>query len=196
MVILPPVEVIEKLIDINRQATAKNAAWGSLAKDDFLPHLSLAMGGVEYDNLEKVKNVIKDTISEFGAISIELNELYFVERPDGSRNYCFRVKNTSVLQQLHEKLMNNLRPYFSYDCTKDSLFSKPGEEIIVPDYLNKYLSSYSFNAFEPHITLRTKEAVGQEYLPIKFIANKVAVFHAGVMTTCRKEFFAVELARS
>lgn len=192
--ILPPLDVMEKIIDINRQAATKNSVWGQLAKDDFLPHMSLAMGGVKNDSLETVKSIVEDAVKKCRPISIELSELYYAEKPDGSRNYAIRAKKTPELQRLHENLMSELRQYFSYDCTKDSLFSKTGEEVTEPSYINKFPTSYSFEAFDPHITIRTKEAVGQEILPLKFIATKVAACHVGIMTTCRKELFTVEMA--
>lgn len=191
--ILPPLDVMEKIIDINRQATIKNATRGPLAKDDFLPHMSLAMGGVENDSLETVQNIVEDVVKRFSPISVVLNELYYAENPDGSRTYAYRVKKSSELQQLHESLMNRLRQFFSYDCTKDSLFSKTGEEVTKPHYINKFATSYSFEAFDPHITIRTTEAVGQEILPLQFTATKVAVCHVGIKATCRKELFAVQM---
>lgn len=192
--ILPPEDVMEKLININRQAAAKNFAWGPLAKDDFLPHLSLAMGGIEHDNLETVRSIIEEIARKFSPIPIELNELYYVETPDDAKMYGLRAKNIPPLQQLHENLVNELQQHFSYDCTKESLYSKPGEDIKEPDYINKFHSSYSFEAFDPHITLRIKEEVGQDaLLPITFAAMTVAACHVGVMTTCRKVLFRVEL---
>ncbi len=191
--LLPPVDVMEKLITMNQQAAAKNAAWGPLAQDDFLPHLSLAMGGVEHNSLVTVRSIIEEIARNVEPVPVELNELYYAEETDGSRFYALRAKNTPELQQLHESLMNGLRRYLSNDCTKETLYSQPGEEVTEPDYINTFATSHSFKAFDPHITIRTKEAVGQEILPLKFTATKVVACHVGIMTTCRKELFTVEL---
>ncbi|KKW41715.1 MAG: hypothetical protein UY92_C0014G0040 [Candidatus Magasanikbacteria bacterium GW2011_GWA2_56_11] len=191
--ILPPLDVMEKIIDINQQAATRNAAWGPLAKDDFLPHMSLAMGGIEDDSLETVKSIVEGIVKNFSPILVELAELYYAEKSDGSKIYAVRARKSSELQRLHENLMNGLRQYFSYDCTKGSLFSRTGEEVAEPDWINKFAASHSFEAFDPHITIRTKEAAGQEILPLKFTATKVAACHVGIMTTCRKELFAVEM---
>ena len=192
--ILPPSDVMERLISINRQAATKNAAWGLLAKDDFLPHMSLVMGGVESESLETVRSIVEEIVKKAKPIPVELNELFYAEKKDGSRIYAIRAKNTPELQQLHESLMNGLRQYFSYDSTKESLYSKSGEKVTEPDYINKFLESYSFEAYDPHITIRTKKPMGQEDLPLKFIATQVAACHVGIMTTCRKKLFTVKLA--
>lgn len=193
IVILPPEDVIDKLISINQEAGAKNEAWGSLGKDDFLPHISMAMGGIEQNNLETVKSIVEEIAKKFNPILIELNELYYSEMADGARMYCMRAKNSAELQQLHEGLMNALKQYFSYDCTKGTLCSKADEKVTEPDYINNFATLYSFENFDPHITTRTKTAYGQEVLPLKFVATKLAACHVGIMTTCRKELFAVDL---
>ena len=193
VVLLPPNDVIDKIIAINEQAATKNLSWGSLGKDDFLPHLSLAMGCVEHDSLETVKSVVEAVASKFAPMTIELFELYYAEMPNDAKMYCLRAKNIPELQQLHENLINELQQHFSYDCTKESLFSKPGEDVKEPDYINKFYSSYSFEAFDPHVTLRIKEEVGKDALPITFTANEVAACHVGIMTTCRKNLFEVQM---
>ncbi len=141
----------------------------------------------------KLIAVVEDIVKKFSPISIELSELYYKEKPNGSRVYAIRVKKTPEIQRLHENLMNELRQYFTHDCTRNSLFSKTGEEVTEPDYINKFSTLYSFEAFDPHITIRTKEAAGEEILPLKFVATKVAACHVGIMTTCRKELFTVEM---
>lgn len=192
-IVLPPIDVMDKIIAINRQAADKNAAWLQLAKDDFIPHLSLAISGVRKDSIEKVKSTVKDIAKKLSPLPMELSELYYVQKPNGSKIYGIRAINISELQQLHESLMHGLKQYFSYDCTKDSLFSKPGEQVAQPDYINGFVAKNSFGAFDPHITIHTKEAVGQELLPLKFKATEIAACHVGQMTTCRKKLFSVEV---
>lgn len=189
IVILPPPEVMDKIIWINEQAESK---WGSLEKDDWLPHLSLAMGCIDSTNLAIVNNIVKTTADKFNPISVELNEVYYAEKTDGSRTYCLRAKKNQDLQVLHENLMNELKPYLSNDCTKETLYSKPDEELIEPDYINNF-APHSFENFDPHITIRTKEEAGKNVLPLNFVATNIAVCHAGIYTTCRKILFSIKL---
>lgn len=191
--ILPPDNIADKLIGINKQAAAKNMAWGPLGKEDFLPHLSLAMGCVQYDDLGTMKGVVEAVVAEFDPIPIELYELYYAEMSNGAKMYCLRAKKTPKLQRLHENMVNGLQRYFSHDCVKESLYSKPGEEVVEPDYINKFHSSHTFQAFDPHVTLRIKEEAGRDALPITFTANWVAACHVGIITTCRKKIFAVPI---
>lgn len=193
VVLLLPDEANDKIIAINEQAATKGLAWGPLRKDDFLPHLSLAMGCIEHDSLETVKSVVGAVASKFAPMNIDLFELYYAEMPDDAKMYCLRAKNILELQQLHENLVNKLQQHFLYDCTKESLFSKLGEYTKEPDYINKFHASYSFEAFDPHVTLRIKEEDGKDALPITFTANEVAACHVGIMTTCRKKLFAVPM---
>jgi len=195
VVILPPEDVKDRIIGINQQMADKGDTWGiMLRKDDFLPHLSLAMGCIYSDKLKVVKNIIEDIAKKFPPISLEFSRLHFEKDQMGLKNYSLLIiENNAKLKKLHEALMDGLQPLFSCDCKKESLYSKPGEFIEDPEYINDYSSRYSYNAFLPHITIRTKEALRNDIFPIKFMATTVAACHVGIGTTCRKVLFSTEL---
>jgi len=190
----PPDDVIEKLISINQKAGKD--VWGPLGKTDYIPHISLAMGCVELDKLTVVQEIVKKVAEEFSSITVELDKLYFTEMPDGVRDYAMSAKNPLPLQELHESMMNALRDCMSYDCTKEMIFREPGQEVTEPNYINKFLSSHSFENFDPHITTRAKVGVGEEDLPIDFTASRIAICHVGTMTTCRKILFEIKVKSS
>lgn len=185
IVILPPEEVMEKIIAINREAVKRNEAWGMLGSDDYFPHISLVMGGVRSDDLDKVNTIVDGIVKDYLPMKIELFELSHSKKSN-SEMYFIRANKTEALQKLHESLMDSLKPYFFHDCTKESLYKKPGEEIANPHYINTFFEKNSYIAFDPHITLRTKAEYGRDELPIIFTATAIAICHVGEMTTCRK----------
>lgn len=193
VVILPPEDIMDKIININE----RGGGWGiMLGKDDFLPHLSLAMGCVEFDQLEAVKDATENIVKNFSPISLEFGKLRFEKDQMGLKNYSYLVTEDNIeIKRLHEALMDGLRLYLHYDCAKESLYYKEGEEVSDPEYINNYLSRYSHNFFYPHITIRTKEIPKNDILPIKFMATTVAICHVGVGTTCRKVLFSTELKK-
>lgn len=193
VVILPPDDIMKKIIAINEQAATIGSIWGPLGRNDFFPHLSLAMGCIEYDNLKTIKNVVETVVSKFKPILVELYEVYYAETSNGAKIYCLKAKNVPELQRLHENLVNELQQRFSYECTKEFLFSKPGEKVAKPDYINKFHSLYSFKAFDPHITLRIKEETKKDVLPMSFVAKEIVACHAGTVMTCRKKLFSVKM---
>ncbi|MFT7615913.1 MAG: hypothetical protein ACI8Y7_000740 [Candidatus Woesearchaeota archaeon] len=88
--------------------------------------------------------------------------------------------------------MNKLIPYFSYDATVAELYKKENEETKPPSHVNKYKDKFSFENFNPHVTLRCKEVEFDEF-PIIFSANTVAICNVGTETTCRNILFQTML---
>lgn len=191
--ILPPEEIMDKVIAINKQEARKGNARGTLAKDDFYPHISLAMGTINEKDLEEIKKIVDNICKEFNPLSVEFSELYYATKKDGSKSYALKVKNTSDLQKIHEKLMRELLSHLSYDATEENLFKKEGENINPPGHLNKYKEN-SFEKFDPHLTLRCKEVEFTD-LPIKFLGSFIAICHVGTGTTCRRILFQTKLTK-
>ena len=191
LVLLPPQEIMDLIIDINKKAAKKCQARGPLAKDDFYPHISLAMGTIKEKDLLKVEKVVKKIAQRYSSLNIELNQLKSILKKDGSKSYALSVKKTPTIQKMHEELMKALLPFFSYDATVDELFKKEGEETKAPSHLNEF-QEHSFSKYYPHVTLRCKE-VEPIHLPINFKASVVAICHTGTEGTCRKILWEKEL---
>ncbi len=191
IVLVPPDHILDKLIEINSTALKNGQAWGPLGKDDFVPHISLAMGGIETEDLNETRKIVESVSRKHDPVTIKLIELIFDEKPDGSRVYEIRAEKTSTLQTLHEGIMDSLKNYFSYDLKKENLYFKKGEEISDPHFINEYREKYSYANFDSHITIRTKIPVGEEYLPMIFKVNELAMFQVGKMTTCRRKLFSL-----
>jgi len=187
--VLPPQEIMDKVIAINRREAERGNAHGRLAKNDFYPHISIAMGTIKQENLDEIKIILDNLLKNQKPLSVELVELYYAVGSDGSKTYGLKMKKTKEIQNIHEKLMRSLVPYFSYDATIEDLYKKENDEEKTnhPDHINKYLN-HSFENFDPHLTLRCKEVETAE-LPIIFTASTIAICHVGTRTTCRKILF-------
>ncbi len=190
--ILPPKKITDEIIAINKKENERGNAKGALMKNDFYPHLSLAMGTIKKKDLKKVTEIITSISKNYQPLSIELTKLYYTLKNDGSKSYSLKSKKSSEIQKFHEKLMYALSSYFSYDATINELYKKENEETKAPEYINNYLREFSFEKFDPHITLRCTE-VSYNNLPIVFTASTIAIFHVGTETTCRKILFQIKL---
>lgn len=192
IVIIPPEEIMDLVIAINKKEAKRGNTWGTLGKDDFYPHISLAMGTIKKEDLNKIKEILTKILKNQKPLKVELVELYYALGSDGSKSYCLRMKKTKEIQKLHEELINRLLPYFSYDATLEDIFKKDNEETKTPDYINKYYGQFSFGNFDPHLTLRCKEVEFNDF-PIRFNASTVAICHAETQVTCRKILFQITL---
>ncbi len=192
VVLLPPEEIMELCIGINREEAAKGNAKKELGRNDFIPHLSLAVGRVQKENFSKVKRLVQKIARKTVPLKLELVDLNYAIGSDGTKTYYLKIKNNKKLQQLHELIMKTLEPYLTYDATVADLYSKPGEQIQAPDYINQFRMKNSFEHFDPHITLWVRSSLFNDF-PISFIPLTLAICHLGVGTTCRKILFSTSL---
>jgi len=189
VVLLPPDEIMDFIIDINKNEEKQGNSKGALNKVNFLPHLSLAMGVIKKADFDKVIKIIATISEQFEEMNLEIGEPYFVTGEDEIKSYGLRVLGKH-LQNFHEELMNQLGPFLTFDATREEIYKQEED----PDYVNTYKEKGSFENYEPHITLRCKE-VTSEIPKIKFKGNRIAMCHIGKSTTCRKMLFETELRK-
>lgn len=188
IVLLPPEEIMDLLIEINKKEAEKGNAKQLMGKDDFIPHLSLNMGCVNQEDLPKIYDLVKQIATKFSPIPIELYEIFYGTDSKGERSYAFVARKGGKLQQLHEELMDGLKSFISYEATVEMYFTKEGEKLdAVPKGIPMFKERNREN-FSPHITMLCKELEYKD-LPIKFIASRLVVCHSGIHTSCRKILF-------
>lgn len=192
VVIIPPEEIMDKVIAINQKEAKKGNARGPLARDDFYPHISLAMGTIKRGDLNRVKKILTEILENKRPLKLEFTGIYYATKSDGSKSYAFKVKNNPYLRKIHEEIMDQLLPFFSYDATVKELYHQENEKTEPPGHVNKYRDKSSFKNFDPHLTLRCKEAKFNEF-PLNFTASTIAICHVGTETTCRKILFQTTL---
>ena len=102
IVILPPEAIMDKIIAINQKEAERGNARGPLAKDDFYPHISLAMGTIKKDDFDKVKKILTKILENQNPLKIELTEIDYAKKSDGSKSYALRVKKMEEIQKLKD----------------------------------------------------------------------------------------------
>ena len=196
VVLLPPEEIMDLCIAINKKCAAEGKAKALLGKKDFIPHLSLGIGCVEEKDLPKIKSILKNIAARFAPVKVELHELYhYISKTDSKKAYGFRAKITPEIQHFHETVMRELDNFFSYDTTTEMLYKDQGEVIqVLSPAFTKYKENYGFENYKPHITLMCHEVTFKE-LPIKFTSSTIVLCHLGDHCTCRKILFSTPLAK-
>ncbi|PIZ52138.1 hypothetical protein COY27_01460 [Candidatus Woesearchaeota archaeon CG_4_10_14_0_2_um_filter_33_13] len=186
IVVLPPEKVMDQIIKINQSEAIKGNAKGELNKNDFLPHISLAMGIVDESKFVQVTEIVTSITKSISPVKLELIDYYFVVGEDGIKSYAIKVGGQ--LHYLHKQLMSSLKNYFTHDATKEDMYNQETE----PNYVNTYKKNDSFKNYVPHITIRCKE-INTVLIKQEFIADRIAICHIGKSTTCRKILFETKL---
>ena len=199
-VLLPSDEMADRAIEANRELLKQCAGFpqGGVAdkivldKENCLPHISLAMGCINEEDIANIEKVLQTTAKQYSFEQLSIIDINIGTNSAGEKVSVFQIENTQTLQSLHEEVMQRLAPYFSYDVTADMIFSPPeaGESTLL--WIKHYPEKSSFENFFPHITIGYGE-VGNYSFPMRFPASKLALCHLGNHCTCRKILASAEL---
>lgn len=192
IVLIPPREIILEIENIVKKANEKGQAEHLMSENDFIPHISLAMGCTEKENIEEIFERVRQITKDFTPINIKLTELKYVESSEGKKTYFLSIDKNDELQKLHESIMNSVEEFLSYDPTPEMYFRKKGEKV---DKVSKGIPMFkerSRDRYNPHITILVHETDFDD-LPIEFLASRIALCHVGIRTSCRKILSEEEL---
>ena len=193
VVLLPGEEVTRRAIEANTELIKKAGRKIVLSKENCLPHISLAMGCIDRNDIEAISKVLERIAIEYAAEAAKLSitGVHITTNSVGEKVSAFIVEKTKGLQLLHEKVMKTLKPYLSYDVSADMIY---GTEQVADStllWIRNYPDKSSFENFLPHITIGYGETEPIES-PMSFTASRLALCHLGNHCTCRQILVSVE----
>jgi hypothetical protein len=184
VVLLPSQEMSDRAIEANRKLLKQRAGGITLDKESCLPHVSLAMGGMDE----------RDTANNYAPGPLTVMGVHTETDLAGEEISMFLIKKTRRLQSLHEAVMRRLSRHFSYDVTADMVLYPPAASPSTLAWINDYPEKSSFENFFPHITIGYGR-VDKFPFPVEFSASQLALCHLGNFCTCRKVLATTELRR-
>ena len=192
IVLLPTEAMMEKTIEANKELVRKFGRKIVLNKENCLPHISLVMGCVGERDISAVEKVLKPVAEKSSLPELRVVAVRTTTNSVGEKVSVFEVEKTKELQLLHERVMDELGAYLSYNVTRDMLYrsGEIGESTLL--WIKNYREKSSFANFSPHITIGYGEIENLSF-PIKFTASKLALCHLGNHCTCRKILVSIEI---
>jgi 2'-5' RNA ligase len=191
-VLLPAEMMTDKAIEANRRLLEQWTDNIRLNKQDCLPHISLAMGCIEETDIASIGNTLQRVAKSHSPGPLSVIGIRVETNAAGRKISVFEVSKTERLQSLHETVMRELSPYFSYHVTADMVLSEPAADESTLRWIRDYAEKSSFENFFPHITLGYGQLTGSPS-PIEFCAAQLALCHLGNHCTCRKVLASAEL---
>jgi len=193
VVLLPMEAMMDKAIAVNAELVKKFGKKIVLNKENCLPHISLAMGGVDEKDIADVEKVLKRIAEQYSLRNLKVIGVGVSTNLVGERVSVFEVGKTEELQLLHEEVMEKLAPYLSCDVTADMIAGAEAEESTLL-WIKSYPAKSSFSNFSPHITIGYGEMNNFSF-PIEFGVSKLALCHLGNHCTCREIILSIKLKR-
>lgn len=182
-VILPNEELTNKAIEVNARLVKEYGEKIVLNKENCLPHISLAMGCMKESDIEAIGKVLEKIAEENPTGVLKAMGIKVTQTSSGNKVSVIEIEKKPELLSLHEKVIEELTPYLSYDVSADMIY---GQEVAWTTlaWIRDYPEKAGFENFFPHITVGYGEASDASF-PTEFTASKLALFHLGNHCTCR-----------
>lgn len=192
VVLLPAEEMMDKAIEANRELRRQCSDNIRLNKKDCLPHLSLAMGCIEEIDVASIEKALRTIARNHNPGPLSVTGVRIEANSSGREVSVFEIGRNEQIQALHEAVMRELAPCFSYDVTVNMMLSEQPADEGTLRWIRDYPKKSSFQDFFPHITIGYGRAAGIPS-PAEFCATRLALCHLGNHCTCRKVLLSVKL---
>jgi 2'-5' RNA ligase len=192
VVLLPDETMTDQVIELNKRLVRAHSSEIALNRRDCLPHVSLAMGCIEKGDLEAIQEVLKHLANQSPLRQLTATGVQASTNSRGATTSVLEIERTAELQTLHEQVMDEMRPFFSYDATGAVFYDDAVAESTL-DWVRNYPQKAGYESFSPHITLGYGQVQPAFPLPAVFTVARLALCHLGNHATCRKILAAVDL---
>jgi 2'-5' RNA ligase len=190
IVLLPDEAMMDLAIAANASLVEKFNSEIVLNKKDCLPHISLAMGCIEHEDIERAGELLQP-LAAIIPKRLKTGGIQKSTSSSGEIVSVIGIQRTKKLQKLHEKVSGTIKPFFTYDVKEDMVAGgKAGQTTL--QWIANYPDKASYSNFSPHITIGYGDLQDIE-LPQDFAVSSLAICHLGDHCTCRKILWSVEI---
>jgi len=185
VILLPSERIMDKAIEANRILSKHCPDKIILNKENYLPHISLAMGCIDKIDIPCIEVILQSVAKSHPPGQLLMDSVQTGVNAKNEKVSVLQLKTTKQLQSLHVAVMRKMTPYFSYDVSAEMVLSPPtaGESTLL--WIRDYPEKSSFQRFSPHITLGYGQLENFSF-PSEFTATGLALCHLGNHCTCRK----------
>lgn len=183
IVVVPPDHIQDVVIDLSKKVFGSTFVLG---KTDYVPHISLCMGYT--DDIEKIGEQVAESLK---------GELPFDLIAEGVRTGVgpqIDIKKSPSLRRIHYRLFSTVGLVNDRKSPWAYVGIMARDETL--NYMSSFRQMHAKLSYFPHITLGDGVLSDESLdvvLPIKFVADKIALFHLGNYNTCRRQLKEWEL---
>jgi hypothetical protein len=196
VVLLPDQAVTTLAVGANADLVRRCGSAIVLDPLNCLPHVSLAMGCIEPDNVEALMGLF-DTVGRRHPVgTLVLTGVVTSLDTRGVPVSVLALAKTRALQDLHEGVMEVLQPRATWDVTAEAIYGDEPVAEVALAWVRNFREKAAFAAFFPHITIGYGTVAEVMTFPIRFTAPRLAICHLGNHCTCRRVLASVPLGKA
>jgi len=185
VVLLPDETMTEQAIEVNKRLVGDHREQIVLNRETHLPHISLAMGCVDEKDVGAIAKLLHDLSEDTPVSRLSVVGILTSTNSRGEKTSLLEVGKTDELQALHERVMEESKPFFSHDVT-DAMIRDDVVAVTTLEWIRDYPQKASFERFRPHITIGYGQVEPGLSFPIDFRVTRLALCHLGNHCTCRR----------
>lgn len=197
--IIPPADVLNGIISLNKGMINKSSDFFLLGKKDYLPHITLVMGVIKEDDLEKIIKIIKDVSLKHHPLKLFVQKIKSNQKADSTWNSHIEIKKTKSLLKFHEEIVDAISPFLIKKSSPEMFYSSPkpvkGAGALL--WVKKYVEISAYSKYWPHISMSKGRIPDKQISKVKlqktFVASRLIIAHLGVHCTCRKILYETKL---
>ena len=194
-----PDEVYSQAIQLNRAILKDNPSNFTLDQNH-IPHITLLQCYILESDLSNVQQSLHELYKKIENDTLWADHLQY----DKNKTESFAsigLEKSEPLMAFHEKTIALLKPYILPNGTQEAYVQNPDGSPIdkfTTDYVPKFVSHYSYENFNPHISLGVAKTSVLDSLAqhtfnsVKFKASSLSVYQLGDFGTAQKLLWVVE----
>ena len=158
-----------------------------------LPHITLAMGGIERSAVDSVAQSLRQIAQTCSPGDLVVTGVVTSLNTRGQSVSAFAVAKTKAMQTLHEQVMEAIQPHCGGEVVAEMIHGdKPVAETTLA-WIRNFRGKAAFGAYFPHITIGYGTVTEPMTFPMPFKAPLLAVCHLGNHCACREVLAHVQL---
>lgn len=194
-----PAEVYDQAIQLNG-AILENDPNNITLDKNHIPHITLLQCYVLESDFSKVEKSLNGLYKTIESDTLWADHLQYTQDKDESFA-SIGIKKSEPLMGLHKKIIALLKPYLVYNGVQESYVQNPDGSPIdqfTIDYVPKFVSHYSYDNYNPHISLGVAKTTildsleQNRFRAMKFQATSISVYQLGSFGTAQKLLWEIE----
>jgi 2'-5' RNA ligase len=190
VVLLPEEAMTDLTIALNVELVEKFSSKIVLSRKGCLPHISLAMGCIDSQNVARIGELLRPII-EIIPKRLKPAGIQKSTNFSGEVVSVFKVERSEHLQKLHEKICDTIKPFFTQDVTEDMIAGGHADASTL-EWVRNYFIKSAHSNFSPHITVGYGNLTDGP-LPRDFAVSRLAICHLGNHCTSAEILWSVKI---
>ena len=193
VVLLPDEAITAQTLHTNADLVRRCGSEIVLHPRTCLPHITLAMGGIERSAVDSVAQSLEQIAQTCPPGELTVTGVVTSLNARGQSVSAFAVAKTKAIQTLHEQIMEAIRSHCGGEVTAEMIHGDEEVAETTLAWIRNFREKAAFGAYFPHITIGYGTVVEPMTFPMPFAAPRLAVCHLGNHCTCREVLKSITL---